>query len=378
MLRQLVKTGVACAFHWTGADRLIGTLHGSRYMPLIIGYHGVVENFAASAAGYMPSMLISRAMLERQLDWLGRRYRFVSLDELGAQLESGRPFEKPVAAITFDDGYRNVYDHAFPLLQRKGIPSAVFVVTDLIGTSRLQIYDKLYFLLARAFSTWCSAPQELVRRLQSLGIALPGMGQMHTFAGDPYIAMRSLITVLPQTELHRIMRAIEADVEIQESELQEHHTLSWDMLEEMHRAGMIIGSHTETHALLINEPWPRVLDQMENSKHALENRLGITVRHFAYPNGSFNAAVVGAVAQAGYRFAYTTCLHRDPRYPLLTIPRLFPWEHSCVNALGRFSPSIMSCLVNGVFDFAAGCRADHGRSSPTPANLPAACDPASR
>lgn len=373
MLRRLAKTGAACALYWTGADRFIGALRGSRYMPLIIGYHGVVEDFAASAAGYMPSMLISREMLERQLDWLGRRYRFVSLDELGAQLESGMPFEKPVVAITFDDGYRNVYDHAFPLLQRKGIPSAVFVVTDLIGTSRLQVYDKLYLLIARAFSTWRSAPQELVSRLQSLGIELPAMEQLRSQGGDPYAAMRSLLTALPQTELHRIMRAIETDIEIREGELREHHALNWDMVAEMHRAGMIIGSHTETHALLTNEPWQGMLDQTGSSKQVLENRLGITVQHFAYPNGSFDAAVVHAVAQAGYRFAYTTCPHRDSRYPLLTIPRVFPWERSCINALERFSPSIMSGLLNGVFDFADGCQANHGWPSPASLNLLTAC-----
>src|ERR1035441_8639421 len=50
----------------------------------------VVENFAASAATSIPSLLVSRQMLERHLDWLGRRFRFVSLDELGARLDGDR------------------------------------------------------------------------------------------------------------------------------------------------------------------------------------------------------------------------------------------------------------------------------------------------
>jgi peptidoglycan/xylan/chitin deacetylase (PgdA/CDA1 family) len=364
MMRRLVKTGAACALSWTGADRLIGALRDSRHMPLVIGYHRVVEDFDTSAGSYMPSMLISIRMLERQLDWVGRHFRIISLDEMGSQLERGEPFRKPVAAITFDDGYRDVYDHAFPLLKRKGIPSAVFVVTDLVGTQNLQIYDKLYFLLARAFSTWRSAPQELVRRLQSLGIEVPETGRMRSLDRDPYAAMRSLLTVLPQNELRRIMRTLEAEIELDESRLKEHHAFSWDMLAEMNRAGVTIGSHTRTHTLLTNETWQHVLDQTADSKQELEYRLGITIRHFAYPNGSYNAPAVRAVAQAGYRFAYTTCPHRDSQYPLLTIPRVFPWEHSCINAFGRFSPSIMSGLVNGAFDFAARCRDDHGWSSP--------------
>src|ERR1019366_4751846 len=99
----------------------------------------------------IPSMLVSRRMLERHLDWLGRRFRFISLDELGARLEAKDGREDPVAAITFDDGYRDFYDHALPLLKRKGIPAAVFVVTDLVGTRRVQAHDKLYLLLARRY-----------------------------------------------------------------------------------------------------------------------------------------------------------------------------------------------------------------------------------
>lgn len=358
MLQRLAKTGVAGLMRWTGADRLIGALNGPPHAPLIIGYHSVVEDFAGGAEGYMPSMLISRRMLERQLDWLGRRYRFISLDDLGTRLESGLPFERPVAAVTFDDGYRDFYEQAFPLLKRKGIPAAVFVVTDLLGTSRLLIYDKLYLLLVRAFSTRRFGSLDLFHFLLGLGIRLPDIARMCQ-PGDPHAVMRALYTVLPQALLHRVVNALEADFEMEESTLRERHTLSWAMLSEMHRAGVVIGSHTKTHALLPNEDWQNALEQTLGSKQGLERKLGITIRHFAYPNGSFDASSVRAVANAGYRFAYTTCSHRDPHDPLLTIPRKLLWERSCMDAFERFSPSIMSCLVRGLFDFAAPCAQDH-------------------
>ncbi|HLB88826.1 MAG TPA: polysaccharide deacetylase family protein [Terriglobales bacterium] len=351
MLRRLAKTGIAYALHATGADKLIGVLSGSRHMPLVIGYHRVVNDYTASAEHYMPGMLIGRRTLERHLDWLGRRYRFLSLDELGARLESGEPFDKPVAAITFDDGYADVYHYAFPLLKRKGIPSAVFVVTDLIGTARLQIYDKLYLLLARAFSTWRSVPCDLGHLLHSLGIQLP----MRHLTRDPYTVMRVLFTALPQAGLDRVIEALEAKVGIDEGALKELHACSWEMLAEMQRAGVTIGSHTQTHALLTNECWHKMLDETAASRQVLERKLGITIKHFAYPNGSFTDAAVRAVAVSGYRLAYTTCLHRSLVYPLLTIPRKFLWENSCMDARGYFSPSILSCQAHRVFDAFVPC-----------------------
>ena len=89
-------------------------------------------------------MLVGIRTLEKQLDWVGRRYRFASLDEIGRQVEMGRSSDRPLAAVTFDDGYEDVYRNAFPLLSRKGIPAAVFAVTDHVGTDRPLAHDALY------------------------------------------------------------------------------------------------------------------------------------------------------------------------------------------------------------------------------------------
>src|SRR5881409_1754536 len=149
MLRSILKTGCAGALSWTGADDLLGLVSCSRYRPLVVGYHRVVEDFEAEAMRSIPAQLTSLRMLERQLDWIGRRYRFIAPDDLGEGLRNGRGFRHPVAVVTFDDGYSDVYHHAFPLLKRKGIPAIVFVVTESVDSSRGLDHDALYALLGR-------------------------------------------------------------------------------------------------------------------------------------------------------------------------------------------------------------------------------------
>src|SRR5689334_11060495 len=143
MFRSLAKTCIAYGYSWSRAGRWLSRIDRAA-MPFIAGYHRVVENFEESARRSIPSMLISGGTFEKQLDWIGRRFRFVSLDEIGLHLADGRPFAKPAAAITFDDGYADVYRYAFPILKRKGIPAAVFVVTELIGTRTPLLHDRLY------------------------------------------------------------------------------------------------------------------------------------------------------------------------------------------------------------------------------------------
>jgi peptidoglycan/xylan/chitin deacetylase (PgdA/CDA1 family) len=354
MLRRLAKTGIASALTWTGTDAVVGGLARSG-LPAVVGYHRVVEDLAESN-GSLPGLVISRRMLEHHLDWIGRRFRLVSLDDLGGVLRRRDP--TPAAAVTFDDGYRDLYDHALPLLKRKGIPATVFVVTDLIGTSRLYLHDALYLLLSR----WTSQAKarDLAGVLRTLGLEVPAISRWRDGQWDPFAALRALLGTLPNTDLERVRGALEAEVRIDAAISNQLRSLTWEMLVEMRAAGVTIGSHTKTHALLTNEDDHTIREETADSRQALAQRLGARVDHFAYPDGRFDARSVAAVAAAGYRFGYTICRHRDRDYPWLTIPRKFFWETSCLDAWNRFAPAIMSCHLNSVFELWAGCRAGHG------------------
>ena len=362
MLRQWVKSGAAHALCWSGTGKWIGSLAGRRDLPVVLGYHNVVERLPDTTRTSIPAMLITRAMLERHLDWLGKRYQFVSLDELGDMLQTGASRTKPVAAVTFDDGYRDFYDHAFPLLRRKGVPAAVFVVTGLIGTGRKQVHDRLYLALAAAFLSHGRSPRDVARALGRLGIQAPEIPphRLKHAAGKPFALTRALLDALPQAEVLRVVEELESELNLEQSMEAAPESLTWEMVAEIHGAGMTVASHTRTHAFLTNEKRQRVLDEVVQSRSELEKRLGTTVKHFAYPDGRFDDVTVPAVAEAGYRFAYTTCLHRDLSHPLLTIPRKVLWQNSCLDANGRFSPAIMSCQVNRTFDLiAGGCETRH-------------------
>jgi peptidoglycan/xylan/chitin deacetylase (PgdA/CDA1 family) len=349
MLRRLAKSGIAWGLGATGTERLVAGLSRSGHSPLVLGYHRVVESFAASASDSLPGLIISRTMLERQLEWLAGRFRFLSLAELGRQLEAGDDFRQPVAALTFDDGYADFHEQAYPLLRRKGIPAAVFVVTDVVARGALQLYDRLYILLSRLFSRSASAGQDVARIVRQIGF---GLAAPRTAVA----ALADLLDALPQSALLRVADALDSEPRVDASSFPALRPLTWDAIRAMHRDGLVaIGSHTRSHALLTREDPSRVQEEATGSRRALEQALGAPIEHFAYPDGRFDEVSVAAVAAAGYRFAYTTCSHRDPRQPLLTVPRRMLWETSCLGILGRFSGPLMSCQATGVFDRLARC-----------------------
>jgi peptidoglycan/xylan/chitin deacetylase (PgdA/CDA1 family) len=341
MLRSFVKDAGARALSWTRLDALA---QASRYrrVPFVVAYHRVVEKLNLYDGFALPAMEITVATLEKHLDWIGRRFRIVSLDDLPAERERSAG-AKPLAAVTFDDGYSDVFHHGFPLLKRKGIPAGIFVITDIVGTEELPMHERLHGLLAEA---WPVAHEPRLPKT----------------IRDPFAATQYLLRHFPYAEVQRIIGALADDAHRGRIRPPALQPLSWEMLATMRDAGMTIGSHSKTHAFLTNESRERTNEEISESRRVLRQRLGTDVRCFAYPGGVFNKSVVESVDAAGYRYAFTVCRHRDPQHPLLTIPRTMLWERSSLDREGRFSPAIMSGHAAGAFAWASSCRFAHPAS----------------
>jgi len=347
MSRALLKSGLGVALAATATDRLLGRITGARALPLVVGYHRVVESMALDPRTATPAMAVTVQTFVKHLEWIGRRYRFVSLEDVGARMSAGVS-GAPVAAVTFDDGYADVYHHALPVLTRMGIPAAVFVITGAIGSTALRMHDRLHLLLSRDWP----------RARALLGALEPYRAEVLA-AGTPFEAMRAFLSTRPAHALDRLITLLEEQTGPAGDAPESLRPLDWDMVLGMHRAGVTIGSHTCDHPVLTNEEPALITEELRRSREILQRRLNAPVRHLAYPDGAFDDAIAAAAADAGYHFAYTTCRHRDTVHPMLSVPRRFLWENSCLDAAGRFSPAVMGCLTNGVYDLASSCRRVH-------------------
>jgi peptidoglycan/xylan/chitin deacetylase (PgdA/CDA1 family) len=324
-MRRWAKSTLCHAVAWARAQRW-----AEERQPVILGYHRVVAD--AALADAMPGLAIGVAMLEQHLDWIGRRCRFVTLDELAAGGDS-----EPLAAVTFDDGYADVVDHALPLLRRKGIPGAIFAVTDAAASGAPLLHDRLYRALA-----WLAS--------------IEGTG-----AGRAYTGTRSLLGRLGRAALEDVIEELEREAgEALAAHDDDARPLDFPALRRLRDEGWTIGSHTRSHARLVGRHPDRLRDELHGSRQDLELHLGAPVRHFAYPDGQFDPAVVEAVAEAGYTYAYTACRHRDPARPLLTIPRAMLWEQSSLGGHGRFSGDVLTCQAHGGLPFLDRCHRSHG------------------
>lgn len=100
---------------------------GRQSSATIFGFHNVVDDSLAGKVGD-GSLHMAASAFERYVDWIAHEYRVVPLKELLARLSVGKSVQG-IACLTFDDGYRGVFVHALPVLQRYQAPSTVFIVT---------------------------------------------------------------------------------------------------------------------------------------------------------------------------------------------------------------------------------------------------------
>ena len=127
-LRGVAKSAAANVLTYTGARRAIATVRrirsGGRRI-LILSYHRVVEDFTGAVQHALPGLLISKETFRRQLlDLRASGYDLVPL-ETALDVISGRKVaKKDLCVITFDDGYRDVYLNAYPVLKELGALAA--------------------------------------------------------------------------------------------------------------------------------------------------------------------------------------------------------------------------------------------------------------
>jgi peptidoglycan/xylan/chitin deacetylase (PgdA/CDA1 family) len=364
-LRRVAKLAVAALVHGARAEKLVG----SRRLPFIVTYHRVIADGRRPPPGSHPAMLLSVRTLERHLDWLAKSFDLVSLDDVADRIGGSVRGRRPAAAVTFDDGYQDVCDNALPLLKRKGIPAAIFVVSDRVGTQELHMHDRLLVLVARQYEDWPAGRGRLAMTLHRLGVDADTVARALAPGRRPELATEILLALLDGATLLRLAQQLEADPESASASARDHALADWTALREAAKDGFTIGSHGCSHALLANEDPRVVVHEVLGSRLEIERRLGIPVKHIAYPSGSFDPIAVRIVAAAGYRCGFTVCRHRDREFPELTIPRHVFWENTCRTPGGDFSGSLMACHVHDVPGFRPSCRG-HARPAHAAAFAP--------
>ena len=292
----MIDTGLK-VFRLTGLDRALRP--ATRGRGVILALHRV-RPWKAVTPGYAPnaSLEITPEFLDDTLRLMSRLgYEFVSLGEARRRLEHDGP---PFAALTFDDGYTDMRDHAAPVLESRGAPYTMFLATGFLDrTARL----------------WWLELEEAVRRLDMVSVDLGGVtlrceSRTVEEKSAAYERVYWALRGRAEEDLWNAVAVLAAEAGLAPGELYGDNFLDWDGARALAAHPLAeVGAHSLTHRRLAHWPEAVVREEMARSRAELEAGIGKPARHFAFPVGDPTSAGPREFALArdlGFLTAVTT------------------------------------------------------------------------
>lgn len=311
--RQSVLRVVAGGLHWTGVLRLMQRMSESfeisfsnnhRKLRRARGPKFAILCYHRVGTGGVPyySALDPR-VFEAQMALLSRVYRVVTLDQLCQELaEAGSETtsSRQAVAITFDDGYRDLYTYALPVLRKFSLPATVYLTASAIETGEAPWYDRIF-------------AQVMASRSETLEFegAAPGRFQLSSPASRLHAAsevIRALRQNYSNQERVAACAVLESKMDVP-AEILKNRMLSWEHVREMQTAGFAFEGHTMNHPVVSRLAACELEHELADSKRLLEEKLQKPVTHFAYPFGSLadlSSETCSLIPRYGYCSAAST------------------------------------------------------------------------
>ncbi len=112
---------------------------------VVLTYHRIAER--GTGPYYDPVISAAPEAFRAQLEWLIKRMRILTLSELDDRIRLGVPFNEPAAFVTFDDGYRDNFVEAVPILKELDVPATFFIPTEFLESPKLPWWDHVAYVI---------------------------------------------------------------------------------------------------------------------------------------------------------------------------------------------------------------------------------------
>ena len=214
-----------------------------------------------------------------QMAYLAREFEVITLDDLP---HARRDPKGRYVMVSFDDGYRDNYEVAFPVLKRERIPGTFFIATGFLDDTPLAWWDRIAYTVRTAGE---AGLRQLPERLETWGTPLT--------LSDPASRELAIKTVLktyyrlPSTKTAAFLADLREITAVDAPDgLTDDLWMTWGNVRELRLAGMGIGAHTVTHPLLARLGPAEQVEEIRGCKERLLAAAGVRTRGFAYPVGS--------------------------------------------------------------------------------------------
>jgi len=245
-----------------------------------------------------------------QCDYLRKHHRVISMRELTQLLRDGGSPPPNAVVLTVDDGHRDFYTGAFPILREYGFPATMYLPTAFLDRAEGREwlwFDRFTYAFHHSPLSQVKAPP-LAPGGPSTSFRLDSAAERATASAQVAVSAQWLLSRDRDVYCDHLADAL--GIRIPETPPEEFAPLSWDEVRIMAQSGIECGAHTVTHPILETIKTAEELTfEIAHCKLRVEQELQAPAAHFAYPSGRANEIPASAkqiVRRVGFETAVTT------------------------------------------------------------------------
>ncbi|MGZ3787740.1 MAG: polysaccharide deacetylase family protein [Bacteriovorax sp.] len=239
---------------------------------------------------------------ESEMRWLKEETHIISEEELVDIIYNKKKLNRVCSMVTFDDGYIDNFEIAYPILNKLSIPAIYFIPTKFINERTLGWWDIISYIVKNTKLERIHFREKewtIINKQNVISELILKIKKMETSRIDGYLNELSLAF----------------DVPIPSIDIQGKELMSWDQIKEVNCNGISIGSHSHEHVILSKQALGDLRLQVKKSKDILEEKLGTVIQSIAYPVGGhdhFDIETKNVSLDLGFKlgFSFLTGVNR--------------------------------------------------------------------
>lgn len=286
---MIIKAIILRCLNFLGINAFFRTLNRKKLV--ILGYHGISGKEQSYRKKYL-----GKSIFEKQVKYLKKKnFSFITLTNWQRIVKSQKKINQRFVIITFDDGFKNVIDYAYPIIKKYGAKGIIYVIPGIIGKNELIWTEYLEMLVYNHRNNKFN----FKFKDQIIEYSLNSKNNIKMAFNDMKNKLRALsnkdrITHLNQFKISNNIKNFK-NVPI------EYLIANWQELNSLNKNILEIGNHTKTHQNLdILSLEQEYYEELLKSKLKIEKEIGYSIKHLCYPAGVYNNKVIQYLKKYGY------------------------------------------------------------------------------
>lgn len=290
------KEAVSKLLYYSGGLKLLNLKWKNNLT--VLAYHRIDEVKEGEFNYFIPNIAATPEQFREQMEYVAQHYQVVSLEQVRDFIYSDIALPDKPLLITFDDGYLDNFQYAYPILSEFGFAAVIFIITGRMTDSGPLWWDELAYYFHYTKLNQADLPWIGLRSWQDNDSKMDVMFELLT-----------AIKLLSESEKHRLLKEVPNALEVAELKTEEHRLfMNWDQVRELYSKGIRCEPHTVTHPIMSRIDHEQAQRELAQSRQDIIDQAGYEPIAFAYPNGmpgDFSSDTIELLKETHYQLAFT-------------------------------------------------------------------------